>query len=269
MIFVVDNFRWRIWIPFRRTSPPVILTPDTGEKISIFSSEGRLDGWFAAPNRGPEAAILLFHGLGDLIPYWRRAQHRLAQAGISSLIFAYSGYPGSDRTTTTANLAEDSHAAYAWLREHIPAETPVFLVGFSLGSGLAAEMAPKFTPTPAGLILCESFTSLREAARRIARSLPLVDKLLPDVWRTRDSVSLIPFPILVVHSTGDALFPVSMAEEIYARGRAAGRDIQLSVLQGHAHNAPYLSVPEDYWGAILEFIACVRARRSNTTSPSG
>jgi fermentation-respiration switch protein FrsA (DUF1100 family) len=207
--------------------------------------------------------VLVFHGIGDRPHYWRGAQRRLAQSGIASLVFAYPGYPGSCGTTTPANLDRGAHSVYDWLREHVPVNTPVFLLGFSLGTGLAADVAGELSPAPAGIILAEAFTSLREAAGRVARPAPFLARVLPDVWKTRENVARLEIPLLIIHSTGDALFPVAMAEQLFAAARASGAPAQLEVLEGLAHNSPYLTVPEDYWQAIRQFIA----RNSHSAEP--
>jgi hypothetical protein len=46
-----------------------------------------------------------------------------------------------------------------------------------------------------------------------------------------------------------------MAQEIAAAAQAGGCQTELKILADHRHNAPYLNVPEDYWSAILNFIA--------------
>lgn len=267
IIFLVDRIPLRLQLPLRKTRTPRILVPETGQAVAIPTEDGHLSGWFVTPERPGQAAVLIFHGIGDHIAYWRRAQHRLAQSGVCSLVFHYSGYPGSTGTTTPGNLASDAHAAYAWLHCHTPPDTSIFLLGFSLGSGLAAEVAAHLQPPTAGLILCEAFTSLRDAARRITRPLPFLGNLLPDVWQTRENVCHLNLPMLVVHSTGDALFPISMAEEIHSAAQSAGRQVELRILTAHAHNAPYLTAPEDYWQAILSFIASIVAAGLGTASP--
>ena len=257
IIFAVDRIPFRIQLPYRQTGQPrfYLLVPEIGAPVQIPSAARLLAGWFVLPERHPHAAVLLFHGIGDRIVYWRRAQQRLAQSGVASLVFHYSGYPGSSGTTTPENLTNDAHASYGWIRDRLPVGTPVFLLGFSLGSGLATQVAADLRPLPAGLILSEAFSTLRQAARRIARPASFLANLLPDVWQTRETVRTLSMPLLVVHSTGDALFPISMAEDIYAAAKAVGALAELRVFNGYRHNAPYLSVPEDYWSAILDFIA--------------
>jgi uncharacterized protein len=257
IIFAVDRIPFPITLPYRQTGQPrlYLSIPEIGASVQFSAGAHLLAGWFVAPAVPIQAAVLLFHGIGDRLVYWRRAQQRLAQSGIASLVFHYSGYPGSSGTTTPEHLANDAHAAYAWILDRIPAGTPVFLLGFSLGSGLATQVAADLRPPPAGLILSEAFSTLRHAARRITRPVGFMANLLPDVWKTSETVRNLPIPLLIVHSTGDALFPVSMAEQIHRAALASGVAVELRILEGHRHNAPYLNVPEDYWAAIVEFIA--------------
>ena len=216
-------------------------------------AERGLQGWFVKPEEPAKATVLLFHGIGDRIEYWRRLQQRLAAAGLSSLVFHYAGYGESEGQTTPENLALDASAAYAWLLERQPS-IPCFLLAFSLGTGLAAEVAASLQPPPAGLILCEAYPTLRRAAMRVVRPAPFAARLLPDVWRTVDNVCTLRMPLLVVHSAADTLFPAAMAEEIHASSIAAGVQAELKIFPDYAHNAPYYLVPEDYWASVVEFI---------------
>jgi alpha-beta hydrolase superfamily lysophospholipase len=265
IIYLVDGTLARIvpadsfWAP--HFSP--ISTPRVGVPASIVSAGRTLEGWFVASDGPPRAALLLFHGIGDRLPYWRAAQQRLAASGVSSLVFHYAGYGASQGQTTRENLELDALAAYANLRSRVPASLPLYVMGFSLGTGLAAAVAPSLQPAPSGIILAEAFTSMRSAANRVVRGLPFIASLFPDVWRTRENVANIRVPMLIIHSTGDTLFPASMAEEIFAAAQAGGAPAELKILHGYRHNAPYLSVPEDYWAAILDFIT-----RTSVARPS-
>jgi pimeloyl-ACP methyl ester carboxylesterase len=228
--------------------------PDIGVDVQ-FSSEGRTVHGRFVPQNGPlTASVLLFYGIGDRCHFWRHAQQRLAHAGVSSLVFDYHGHSRNYGAIASADTEANAADAYAWLRARTPAPRPVFLLGFSLGSGLAAEVAPTLSPPPAGVILSEAFTTLRQAARRAARPLSVLGNLIPDVWRTSGNIALMKMPVFIIHSDGDALFPVSMADELLNAARKGGAQAELQVFRSYPHDAVYRRVPEDYWAAIVDYI---------------
>jgi alpha-beta hydrolase superfamily lysophospholipase len=241
-----------------------IEVPRTGHPVRISlrapHQDRMLEACFVQPDGPAAASILLFHGIGDRIAYWRRVQQRFATAGFSSLSFHYAGYGQSYGQTTPENLVLDAHAAYAWLVAQHPG-LPCFLMGFSLGTGLAAEVANALHPPAAGLILCEAYTTLRRAAMRVVRPVPFAARLMPDLWRTVDNVARLGMPLLIVHSSADALFPAEMAEELHAAALAGGVSSTLRIFPGYAHNAPYLLVPDDYWTSVTEFVAAETAQQ--------
>ena len=251
--FFVDSQALRINLPSRTSGPRLPVIAELSLAVRIASGGRSLAGWFVPAEGVTRASVLLIHGIGDRIVYCRRAQRRLAQSGIASLVFHYSGYPGSEGSTTPENLHSDVLATYAWLREQNP-QLPITVFGFSLGSGLAAEVVGSLVPPPSGLILAGAFTSLRQAGGRIVRPARALRFLLPDVWRTCDNVTRLSVPILVIHSMGDSLFPVAMAEEIVRAARSSGTQVQQIVLEAGPHNAPYLEAPETYWAAVIAFV---------------
>jgi alpha-beta hydrolase superfamily lysophospholipase len=159
--------------------------PRIGSSVEFASGQRAVAGWFVPQQGSPVASVLLFHGIGDHTHYWRRVQLRLAQAGISSLIFSLPGYGGNSGATSPANMEADARAAYALLAARVSSHTPIVLLGFSLGSGLAAQVASTLHPPLAALILLEAFTTLREGAMRAAWPAGFLGYLVPDLWNTR------------------------------------------------------------------------------------
>ena len=222
-------------IDLRSDSRPVVrrFVPHTGELI---------------------ASVLLFHGIGDKLHFWQLAQQRLADAGISSCIFALPGYAKQGGPASRAHMEQDAITSYGWLVSQLPPHTPIFLLGFSLGSGLAAQVASCLSPPPTGVILLEAFTSLRQAAIRAARPLSVLGYLIPDVWKTEENVAAMTMPLFLIHSHEDRLFPAAMAEQLLAAAHRGGVTAELALFRDYAHDAPYSSVPPDYWAAIVAFI---------------
>ena len=260
LISTRDRFQyvaWRLtgWDQLKQADIPLI-----GMHVAFPSGDRCVTGWLVPEDGTLKAAVLLFCGIGDQSANWRGVQQRLAAGGVQSLIFHYPGYGDNRAEASQANMEGDAQAAYGWLAGRLPEDTPLFLIGFSLGSGLAAAVASSLHPAPAGLILCEAFSTLREGAKRAARQLRPLGYLVPDVWRTRETVAGLRMPLYVIHSSGDRLFPVSMAEELYRAAREKGVNAEVKILDGYVHDAAYKKVPEEYWSAILGFIARVSKR---------
>jgi pimeloyl-ACP methyl ester carboxylesterase len=200
-------------------------------------------------------AVLVCHGIGELVEYWGNVQGLLKEMGVSSQVFNYSGYGASSGTLSTAHCEEDAASAYGELvgRGH----RSIVLLGFSLGSGVGCAVASRIGVD--GLVLCEGFSTLREAGA--AMGFPgWLTRLVPDVWDTVHRVSELEMPVLVVHSDVDGIFPLSMAKRV---AEACGPRGRLIVINGVSHNTPIFAPTKDYWQPIAEW---VRQRSLEDTS---
>ena len=232
----------------------------------IYSQGQTLQATSLQPPDPPIAAVLIFHGIGEQLTYWQSVQTLLAQHGIASLVFHYSGYGKSPGAITPHNLHRNAHAAYAALLQIVPANTPIFLLGFSMGTAVAADVASHLSPPAQGLILCEGFPTLREAAACIASS-SLLARLLPDIWRTVDTVQTLTQPLLIVHSDSDGLFPAEFAHRIYRSANSQQtHPVELFLATGFSHNEPYQNPQLAYWQPILDFISRHAALHANASS---
>jgi uncharacterized protein len=222
---------------------------DTREEFFIASGDRKLAGAYVpGVDRGP--AVLLCHGIAETVEHWSAVQALFHDHGIGSLVFNYSGYGKSSGKVRAESCNEDLGSAYAELRRRVGPEAPVFVLGFSLGSGIAAQGAGSLRPPVAGLFLCEAFDSFREAA--CALGVPRWLKgIFPDIWVTVDTMATVQTPVWVVHSDGDRLFPLEMPKKIT---NACGPWGELIVVEGLAHNEPYLTAAETYWGPVMGHI---------------
>jgi len=190
-------------------------------------------------------AFLICHGIGERVEYWGEVQILLKEMGVSSLVFNYTGFGASRGQVRVSHCEEDAIAAYTELKRR--GAGAVFLLGFSLGTAIASAVASQVKAN--GLILCEGFTSLYEAA--IVAGLPRwFSAMAGDVWHTARRVGELSVPVLVVHSDGDRLFPVAMAESVV---EACGMRGEKIIVRGLDHNEPIFAAPEGYWRAIVDW----------------
>jgi uncharacterized protein len=225
---------------------------DKGEfavsRRAIRSGGNTLDAAFAEPTAlAARAALLICHGIGETVDQWRKVQELLAVNGVASLVFDYSGYGRSSGAIDWSQLEQDAIAAFAACQRMAP-RLPVSVLGFSLGSGIAAATIHEVAAHR--LILCEAFTSFREAAH--AAGLPTqLGRLVPPIWSTRELLGACALPVLLLHGERDRLFPVKMAEELHS---LCGADSRLIVVPETAHNQPFRKPHVSYWGPVVAWL---------------
>jgi hypothetical protein len=231
-------------IPRRNASAPgVALTP-----LAIASAGSVLDGAYAEPASGQvRASVLICHGIGEVVRQWIPIQALLAARGVASLVFDYSGYGRSTGSPNPAQLEQDAVAAFRRLRELAP-PGPMGVLGFSLGSGIVPAVLARMGADR--LVLCSGFTSFRAAARRVGIP-PFLLALVPPIWSAEEPLRACGLPVLIVHSTHDRLFPVSMARELALWCGPGTRSILVPKL---AHNEPFYKPTTAYWDPIAAFL---------------
>jgi uncharacterized protein len=214
------------------------------ERLTIRSGDRDLAAVYVrASDDAP--VFLICHGIGEQVEYWSGVQELLKAMNISSLVFNYSGYGASSGRVSAAHCEEDAIAAYGELRER--GHRSIFLLGFSLGSGVVSAVAPKLEVD--GVVICQGYSSLREAAVAIGFRRWMTH-VMPDVWHNVRRLDEVAAPILVVHSDGDQLFPVAMAKRVH---EACGERGELIIASGFAHDGPVYFPTETYWRPIVEW----------------
>lgn len=223
------------------------------ERFTVQSGGRELAAWFVRPDAGRDsgAAVLIFHGTHEAISQWVPAQQLLAEHGIASMVFDYSGYGDSAGTPTIPHLREDVQAAYRAFKLRTGPLSRRFLMGYSLGTGCLLDGIPGFDGRFDGVILLAPFTSARQAS--VARgSLPApLAVFLPDVFNNVRAVSHVRTPLLIVHSADDERLPLPMAERVLA---AANEPKRLVVLHGLRHSALVHGHAAEYLSPAIAFI---------------
>jgi uncharacterized protein len=222
------------------------------DRLKIASGDRQLDGFLVrAPSTcQPQTAVLIFHGVGETISQWVKAQQFLYEHCTSSIVFDYSGHGDSTKPGTFRNLREDAVAAYGAFAVQFVGYGRRCVFGFSMGNGPMLESIANFRPQPSCVIVAAAFSSLRDAGAR--RGSPkFVLYLIPDIWDNVEAVSRNHAPLLVVHSDTDRVNPVSMSQRIFD---AAPEPKEMVVLHGFQHNAPYMNPIEEWWKPVLRFM---------------
>lgn len=214
----------------------------------IASGKQFLDAVFVAPAREPaRAAVLLCHGIGETVDHWFGVQKLLAAQGVASLVFDYTGYGRSTGRIQWKQCEEDAIEAFGALKALLP-DTPASILGFSLGSGVAAAVLDGVSPQK--LILCASFTSFRAAA--CCAGLPRgLSFLAPPIWNTEESLRRCSLPVLVLHGENDRLFPTQMASKLASSCKERAK---LVIVPNQRHNDPFYRPHHQYWDHVVSIL---------------
>ena len=220
---------------------------------TIASGDGVLDAVYVEPASVPIRCVLLIcHGIGEIVDGWLPVQRLLAANGAASLVFDYSGYGRSRGPVTAAQFEDDAVAAFRHLQALAP-DGPIALLGFSLGTGVAAAAIGRIDADR--LVLCAGFPSFEAAAWSLG--VPRWwTRLVPPIWRIEESLRGCSIPILVVHGENDRTFPLKLGKELHAR---CGAGAELHIAPQYGHNEPFRYPRLEYWGPIVEWIAGDRA----------
>ena len=223
----------------------VMVPPADVERCWVSRAGDGRDAVLVRPhNRAVSAAVLLLHGIGETVEHWGAVQQMFAAQGVASLVVDYAGFGRSPGWFSTDGAERDAWAAYEMLRRRFPT-LRISLVGFSLGSGIAAAI---YERTGADLlVLCAAYPSLRRAARSIG--LPKIFRLLmPDAWRTEEMLRGCRLPVLIVHGELDRLFPCTLARDLAAKSSSP---CELMVIPGVSHDDPIFRPSLLFWGPVL------------------
>ena len=215
---------------------------------SIPSGKQVLDAVFVDPVEKPaRAAVLLCHGIGETVDHWFGVQKLMAAQGVASLVFDYSGYGRSTGRIHWKQCEQDAIEAFNALKVLLP-DTPTSILGFSLGSGIAAAVFDRVSPQK--LILCSSFTSFQDAA--CCAGLPRALSFLPPpIWNSEKSLRRCSLPVLVLHCENDRLFPSQMASKLAS---VCGERARLVIIPNHQHNDPFYRPLNKYWDHVISIL---------------
>ncbi|HEY2471281.1 MAG TPA: alpha/beta hydrolase [Terracidiphilus sp.] len=218
------------------------------EQQTIRSEKNLLDAVFVEPATGkPNSAVLICHGIGEMVAQWFPIQRMLAESGIASLVFDYSGYGRSTGFIDFTQCEQDAVASFHVLQDLAPG-VPISLLGFSLGTGVAPAILDHVTPER--IILCAGYSSFRKAAR--AAWIPgIFAPIVPPIWSAEKALRNCILPILIVQGEHDRLFRMQMANELVA---CSGGRAELLVLPARSHNAPFYYPDMSYWGPIIDWM---------------
>lgn len=199
--------------------------------ITVTTADGlQLKSWYVPPRDAGKPVLVQFHGNASWLAGRVDFSRIFIELGYGVLITSYRGYSGNPGRPSEQGIYADARANLEWLT----AQGQRFvLVGESLGSGVAVQMATEYKAH--GVLLESPYTSIAATAQY---HYPFV----PAYWLVRDrydslsKITRINAPLLVVQGTADTVVPTTLGRELFA---AANEPKQAVWVEGGGHNDFY------------------------------
>lgn len=218
------------------------------------TADGELIGWKdlnVTTAAQPANRLVVFHGNAGFAQH--RTYYRDGFGGVAGglwevYVFEYPGYgarPGSPGEQ--AFLAAGREALEAlWEADG----RPVFLLGESLGSGLACRLAGEYPDRVAGLILTTPFTSLVDVAARHYPFFP-VRFLLRDRYDNVEALKSYRGPMAMLLAGQDEIIPAEIGQRLFDAHAGPKR---LWVQETATHNTLDYGTDTGWWEEVTEFL---------------
>jgi alpha-beta hydrolase superfamily lysophospholipase len=203
-------------------------------------------------------AILFFHGNGEIAEDYDDIAPMYTQQGITLLVMDYRGYGVSGGAPTASYLLASRDAVAVFeamgrvLNENGLTPARLYVMGRSLGSAAAIEIAARVDERLAGLIVESGFANTFALLARLGLQVRGADEER-DGFGNAGKMSRIALPVLIIHGQDDVLIPVSDAHELHRRSASPNR--QLVLIPHAGHNDLMMVGMKTYTAAIWRFVS--------------
>lgn len=233
LFFAMFEFQTSLIFPAHAVAPAGPLPPGA-ERLSLKTADGNtLAGvHIPADKRAAKATLILGFGGNawngqDVAEYL----HRLFR-NVEVVAFHYRGYAPSTGSPSAKALIEDAPLEYDLAIGRLKPKH-VVAVGFSIGSGIAAELAAKRKLD--GLILVTPFDSLKKVAQSMYPWLP-IGPLFEHEIATADALRGNRLPVTIIAAKQDEIVPAERTDAL----RKAVPDLVFDrTIEGAGHNDIY------------------------------
>jgi len=223
----------------------------------------------------PQSSLILyFHGNGEIARDYDSIASLYTGLGISLLVADYRGYGWSDGLPTASSLVHDAPLVFEALGQMLRpepcpesrrraveglkeagSEVPqrVFVMGRSLGSAAAIEVARHHQEAIAGLIIESGFAHTVRLLARLGVVLENLDET-QDVFANLVKIGHIRLPTLVIHGQADLLIPASEGVALYEGSGASDDEKRLVLIPAAGHNDLLAVGAATYFEVIHDFV---------------
>ena len=199
----------RMLLPPTPAAPDLRTVAHPNETVDLWQIDGRYAGYVITPQERPlHGTVMLFHGNEESAENKLPLADIFTHIGYRVVILEYPGHgrrPGERRmqAALTASREAFAHTLAQW-------PGPVYVVGESLGAGMAAQVVSGHEPAIAAVLLLTPWDSLADVAAQHYPIFP-VHWMIHSPFDSVAAVAQYHGPLVIVGAQKDTLIPVAHA----------------------------------------------------------
>ena len=199
--------------------------------------------------------ILFFHGNGEIASDYDDIAPFFTQIGVNFFVADYRGYGFSGGEPTFSDMMKDAHSIFDGFKQMLEQKGysgRIFVMGRSLGSAPAIELACNYQEQLGGLIVESGFADVIRLFAYIGVPVEALGLDQVQVPLNLERMPLISIPTLIIHGEYDRLIPVQEGELLYRDSGA--QDKRLLIIPKADHNDILFVGRGEYLNTVREFV---------------
>jgi alpha-beta hydrolase superfamily lysophospholipase len=247
-------FQNRILLPAPPRHSEIRLGDHGGYDVQPWKPKGAYAGYAVAPTLHPvHGTFVLYHGNEESAEDKLPIADVLVRHGYRVVLVEYPGHGRLAGARTMKAALQASRRALVAARTSWPG--PLFVIGESLGAGMAAQSVVGNERDIAGALLLTPWDSLASVASEKLPYFP-VSLLLFDRFDSVNALTRYAGPVVVVGAGQDALIPVRHAERLVH----ACQHARLLVLPDAGHDDWFEHMRAGQWETALRWLGAIDAQ---------
>lgn len=247
-------------ILFHPRKAPDTPPPDGAWDPEVTAADGAILGCRFYPAAPDDPLVLFFHGNGEIAADYDTIGPVYNDFRLNFLVADYRGYGKSTGSPTVSAMLEDAHYIMDFvvnlMREnHLTG--PLWVMGRSLGSAPALELAASRPQDMAGIIIESGFANTVSLLERLGIDARGLEILEPAVFSNAEKITGYTGPVLIIHARFDHIISLEHAEILHQRCHSENK--ALEIVENANHNDIMIRAGMDYFRIISDFIRSLKS----------
>ena len=212
----------------------------------------------SAPN------ILFFHGNGEIVSDYHDLGPAYIKMGINFIPVDYRGYGRSTGNPTVTSMMKDCHTILAYLQNWLKDNDytgPLIVMGRSLGSACALELAEKHQDRIDGLVVESGFAYIAPLLELLGVNVDELGITEDICFHNIEKIKAFNKPTLIIHAQYDHIIPLLEGRNLYDASPHSGKTFLM--IPDANHNDIFFRGFKIYMGAIQGLLRSITKTRAS------